>query len=269
MLTQRVIPCLDVRDGRVVKGVRFRGLRDAGDPVECAARYEREGADELIILDVSATTEGRASAADTVAAVRESIAIPLTVGGGVGSLTDAERLLSVGADRVSLNTRAVEQPELIARLAQRTGVQCVVVAIDAAARENAHRERSAWEVTTRSGTRRTGEDAVAWARECERLGAGEILLTSWDRDGSRSGYDLALIDAVTRAVQIPVIASGGAASATHMREAFDAGAAATLAASIFHDRETTVADVKRELAAMGVAVRPLAPKPEEEERATG
>lgn len=251
MLTRRVIPCLDVRDGRVVKGVRFQGLRDAGDPVEQASRYEAEGADELVMLDVSATNEGRANAVETVRRVREVLGIPLTVGGGVREVGDAERLLEAGADRVSLNTAAVARPGIVGELASRVGVQCVVVAIDAARRDAG----DGWEVTTHSGTTRTGRDAVGWAREVEALGAGEVLLTSWDRDGSGEGYDVALLGAVCGAVRIPVIASGGASGAAHMAEAFGAGAAAVLAATIFHDREMTVASVKRGLRDAGYAMR--------------
>ena len=256
MLTKRVIPCLDIRDGRVVKGVRFQGLRDAGDPVECAARYEAQGADELVILDVSATPEGRANAAETVAAVRAVLGIPLTVGGGVRAVADAARLLDAGADKVSVNTAAVDRPELIGELAGRFGVQCTVVAIDAARRELARAPGDrGWEVVTRSGTDRPGIAAVGWAERCVSLGAGEILLTSWDRDGTRSGYDTDLLRSVCGGVGVPVIASGGADSVAHMVEALDAGSEAVLAASIFHDAHTTVDDVKRGLAQAGARVR--------------
>lgn len=251
MLTKRVIPCLDVREGRVVKGVRFSGLRDAGDPVALAEAYEAQGADELVMLDVSATPEGRATAVETVARVRGVLSIPLTVGGGVRRVEDAEALLGAGADKVGVNTAAVERPELLAELAGRVGVQCVVLAIDAARR----RDGDGWEVVTRSGANRTGIDALDWARRGEGLGAGEILLTSWDRDGSREGYDLELLEAMSRAVRVPIVASGGADSAAHMVEALRAGADAVLAASIFHDGDTTVAGVKGELAAAGVEVR--------------
>ncbi len=251
MLTRRIIPCLDVRDGRVVKGVRFAGLRDAGDPRQLAARYEQDGADELVLLDVSATPAGRATALATVRAVRSAIAIPLTVGGGVRELGDAERLLAAGADRVGINTAGVERPPLIEELATRTGKQCVVVAIDAARRE----QDESWEVVTRSGACRTGLDAIEWAIQAERLGAGEILLTSWDRDGTGAGYDLDLIGAMADRVRIPIIASGGAAGAPDMVEAFDAGADAVLAASIFHDSVMGVGRVKQQLAANGVEVR--------------
>lgn len=251
MLTRRIIPCLDVRDGRVVKGVRFQGLRDAGDPAEQARRYETDGADELVILDVSATPEGRANAAHTVAAVRDVLGIPLTVGGGIRSIDDAERLLDAGADKISVNTAAVSDPDLLTRLSERFGSQCTVIAIDAAARADG----SGWEVVTRSGTHRTGIDAIAWAREAVARGAGEILLTSWDRDGTRSGYDCDLLRAVSEAVPVPVIASGGADSADHLREALEAGADAVLAASIFHDGDTTPRAIKDVLARHGIEVR--------------
>lgn len=250
MLTMRVIPCLDVRGGRVVKGVKFQGLRDAGDPAELASRYEREGADEIVVLDVSATTEDRAAAYDTVSAVRRAVGIPVTVGGGVRAVDDAARLLDAGADRVSVNSAAVVEPDLIKLIADRFGVQCCVVAIDAAAASS-----DSWEVVTNSGTNRTGIDVVAWSQRCEALGAGEILLTSWDRDGTKSGYDLDLLRAVTGVVRIPVVASGGASGAAHMAEACNAGAGAVLAASIFHDGVMTVSDVKKQLDAVGVPVR--------------
>lgn len=251
MLTKRIIPCLDVRDGRVVKGVRFAGLRDAGDPVEQARRYEQEGADEIVILDVSATPDGRATAAETVAAVREVLSIPLTVGGGVRSINDAYRLLSAGADKVGVNSAAVDRPELLSELADRFGTQCTVIAIDAASQQTG----SGWEVVTRSGTHRTGLDAVGWASETERLGAGEILLTSWDRDGTGDGYDLDLLRAVSSSTHLPIIASGGASGPSHMLEAFDAGADAVLAASIFHDGVLSVGSVKQSLAKAGTEVR--------------
>lgn len=251
MLTRRVIPCLDVNAGRVVKGVRFQGLRDAGDPAERAAAYERDGADEIVILDVSATAEARATRRDTVAAVRRVLSIPLTVGGGVRRLDDAGLLLDSGADKVSVNSAAVERPELIAEIAGRFGAQCAIVAIDAARRHGS----PGWEVVTRSGTVRTGIDAIAWARRACELGAGEILLTSWDRDGTRSGYDVELLRAVCGAVRVPVIASGGAAGVAHMHEALSAGAEAVLAASIFHDGETTPNMLKQQLRALGAEVR--------------
>lgn len=251
MLTRRIIPCLDVRDGRVVKGVRFQGLRDAGDPASQAERYERDGADELVILDVSATPEGRANAAETVAAVRAVLGIPLTVGGGIRRVEDAERLLDAGADKISVNTAAVSHPELLSALAERFGAQCTVLAIDAARTPDGQ----GWEVVTRSGTHRTGLDVIEWAREGVARGAGEILLTSWDRDGTRSGYDCPLLTAVSQAVPVPVIASGGADTPEHCRDALEAGADAVLAASIFHDGDTTPAALKAQLAAFGIEVR--------------
>lgn len=251
MLSRRVIPCLDVRDGRVVKGVRFSDLRDAGDPVAQAAAYERQGADEIVILDVSATPAGRGHAVETVRAVREVLSIPLTVGGGVREVVDAERLLAAGADKVAVNTAAVDDPSILSRLAERTGVQCTVLALDAARREAG----DGWEVVTRSGTNRTGIDAVEWAARAERLGAGEILLTSWDRDGTGSGYDTELLRAVSERVRLPLIASGGAANPAHLVEALRAGADAVLAASIFHDGVHTVGDVKDVLRGAGLEVR--------------
>ncbi|MEM7755904.1 MAG: imidazole glycerol phosphate synthase subunit HisF [Planctomycetota bacterium] len=253
MLTRRVIPCLDVKDGRVVKGVKFQGLRDAGDPVERAAEYERQGADELVILDVSATPEGRSNAAHTVAAVRAVLSIPLTVGGGVRTFEDAERLLGAGADKVGLNTAAVKRPELLTELSERVGRQCVVLSLDAGRHQDG---RPGWGVITTSGTEREGMEAPVWAAEAERRGAGEILLTSWDRDGTREGYDCDLIRAVAGVCGLPIIASGGGNGAHHMTDAFDAGADAVLAASIFHDGDTTVGDIKAQLALTGVEVRP-------------
>jgi len=251
VLTKRIIPCLDVKDGRVVKGVKFQGLRDAGDPVERAAEYERQGADELVILDVSATPEGRANAAETVAAVRSVLSIPLTVGGGVRKFEDAERLLAAGADKVGINTAAVDRPELLTELSERVGRQCVVLSLDAAR----HTGRDGWGIVTKSGTERQHMEAPDWAAEAERRGAGEILLTSWDRDGTREGYDTKLIAAVSARCGIPIIASGGGNGAHHMTEAFAAGADAVLAASIFHDGDTTVEDIKAKLKAEGVEVR--------------
>lgn len=250
MLKPRIIPCLDVRDGRVVKGVRFQGLRDAGDPVAQAARYALEGADELVILDVSATPEGRSHAVDTVAAVREVLNVPLTVGGGVRSLDDAEALLSAGADKVAVNSAAVAEPSLLTRIADRFGVQCTVLALDAA-----RTKTDSWEVVVRSGTERTGKDVVTWAREAESRGAGELLLTSWDRDGTGEGYDLELLKVVRSAVSVPIIASGGVAHAQHLIEGLRAGADAVLAATIFHDSHMTVGDVKARLQESGLPVR--------------
>jgi imidazole glycerol-phosphate synthase subunit HisF len=250
MLARRVIPCLDIDDGRVVKGVRFQGLRDAGDPVESARAYEEQGADEIVLLDVSATPEGRANNFGVVAAVRDVLSIPLTVGGGVREIADAGRLLDVGADKVGINTAAVDRPELITEMSDRFGAQCTVVAVDAAA------AAESWEVVVRSGKVRTGRDAVDWCTEAAKRGAGEILLTSWDRDGTGEGYDLGLISRVTAAVNVPVIASGGASSHQHMSAAISAGASAALVASILHDGLTTVAGLKTGLAEAGIWVRP-------------
>jgi len=249
MLAMRVIPCLDVRDGRIVKGVRFQGLRDAGDPAERALAYELQGADELVMLDVSATPEGRGNALETVRKVRRVLSIPLTVGGGIKTILDAQRLLEAGADKVSVNTAAVVDPSILDALATEFGSQCTVLAIDAAA------DGDSWEVVIRSGKERTGIDAIAWAKAAVARGVGEILLTSWDRDGTRSGYDTALLSAISAAVSVPVIASGGAAHPEHLVDALGAGASAVLAASIFHDGDFTVGDVKRVLASHGYEVR--------------
>ena len=249
-LAARVVPCLDIKDGRVVKGVRFQGLRDAGDPVECAALYEAQGADEIVLLDVSATPEGRGHALDTVRRVRAVLSIPLTVGGGVRGADDAGTLLEAGADKVGVNTAAVTRPALVTEIAERFGAQCTVLAVDAAA------AGLGWEVVVESGRRRTGMDVVEWCEKATAMGAGEILLTSWDRDGTGEGYDLDLVGAVSSAVTVPVIASGGADTARHLIEALQAGASAALVASILHDGETTVAELKRELASAGILVRP-------------
>jgi len=249
MLLPRIIPCLDIKDGRVVKGVQFQGLRDAGDPVELAAAYADQDADELVVLDVSATPEGRGHALEVVRAVREVLPLPLTVGGGVREICDAEALLTAGADKVATNTAAVARPKLLNDLANRFGCQCTVLALDAA------RHDDGWEVVVRSGRDRTGRDALDWAAEAADRGAGEILLTSWDRDGTGSGYDLELLTAMRRAVSVPIIASGGADGPEHMAEALAAGADAVLAATIFHDGHTTVPDLKAELAGLGVEVR--------------
>lgn len=253
MLAARVIPCLDCRDGRVVKGVRFQGLRDAGDPVELARRYEAEGADELVILDVAATPQGRANQAETVQKVRRVLSIPLTVGGGVRGTEDAKRLLDAGADKVGVNTAAVERPAILTELAERFGRQCVVLALDAARSEGTPGTR--WQVVVRSGEDRRALNAVDWAERACALGAGEILLTSWDRDGTKAGYDLELLRAVADVVTIPIIASGGAAHPTHLLEALQAGADAVLAASIFHDGVYTVREVKQALRSGGVIIR--------------
>jgi len=251
MLKARIIPCLDVNDGRVVKGVKFQNLRDAGSPEELAAHYEEQGADELVVLDVSATRQARLAMLDTVEIVRKQLSIPLTVGGGVGSVEDAGRLLNAGADKVSINSAAVRNPDLVNEMSQRFGAQCTVVAIDAKMTDGQ------FQVLTRSGTEAEALDAVAWAAEAQQRGAGEILLTSFDRDGTRSGYDLPMLTAVTKACSLPVIASGGANSVAHMVEAFEHGAHAVLAASIFHDGNMTVNDVKRELAEQGISTRTL------------
>ncbi len=251
MLAMRVIPCLDVKDGRVVKGVRFQGLRDAGDPAERAHAYELQGADELVLLDVSATPEGRGNALETVRKVRRVLSIPLTVGGGIKTILDAQRLLEAGADKVSVNTAAVADPTILDAMAREFGSQCTVLALDAAATPDG----GSWEVVVRSGKDRTGIDAVLWAREAVARGVGEILLTSWDRDGTRSGYDTVLLQAISHALSVPVIASGGAAHPEHLADALDAGASAVLAASIFHDGDFTVGDVKRLLASRGYEVR--------------
>ncbi len=251
MLAARIIPCLDVRDGRVVKGVRFHGLRDAGDPIALAAEYEAQGADELILLDVSATPEGRRTARETVAAVRAQLSIPLCVGGGVREADDAQALLVAGADKVGINTAAVRRPELLTEISERFGRQCTVIAIDAA--RNA--ADTGWEVVILSGKERLELDAVGWACRAAELGAGEILLTSWDRDGTRIGYDLDLLRTVSAAVNVPVIASGGASTPEHLLAGLQAGASAVLAASIFHFGETTVGSLREYLARHGVEVR--------------
>lgn len=250
MLTRRIIPCLDCRDGRVVKGVRFSDLRDVGTPAECAAAYEAQGADEIVLLDVSATPEGRGHHLATVRAVREQLSIPLTVGGGVRSIQDAAFLLEAGADKVAINTAAVRKPSLLTAVAREFGCQCTVLAVDAA-RNNA----GGMCVVVHSGQERTDLNAIAWCREGAARGAGEILLTSWDRDGTRTGYDLSLVSAVCSDVSIPVIASGGAASPADLLEALRAGADAVLAATIFHEAECTVGGIKAFLGRNGIEVR--------------
>ncbi len=247
MRSVRVIPCLDVDRGRVVKGVNFVGLRDAGDPVELAARYDAEGADEIVFLDITASSDARDTMVDVARRTAEEVFIPFTVGGGIRSVDDARRLLRAGADKVGVNTAAVDRPELVTELAREFGAQCVVVAIDALAGQ----------VHTHGGRTPTGRDAVAWAVEMERRGAGEILLTSMDRDGTRQGFDLELTRAVVDAVGVPVIASGGVGSLDHLVDgAVRGGADAVLAASIFHFGEHTVREAKAHLAAAGVVVRP-------------
>jgi cyclase len=249
---KRIIPCLDVTAGRVVKGVRFVELRDAGDPAELAAHYDRAGADELVFLDITASSDERKILLDVVARTADQVFIPLTVGGGVRSVEDMQELLSHGADKVSVNSSALADPSLITRCAEIFGAQCVVLAIDARRREDG----LGWEAHSHGGRRATGRDAVAWAVEGERLGAGEILLTSMDRDGTHDGYDLELTSAISSAVRLPVIASGGAGNAAHICQALTSGGAeAALAASIFHFGELTIASVKEELARRGVEVR--------------
>jgi imidazole glycerol-phosphate synthase subunit HisF len=250
MLAKRIIPCLDVKDGRVVKGVRFVDLRDAGDPVEAAIAYDAQGADELVFLDITASHEARDIMLDVVRRTAEGVYMPLTVGGGIRSVDDVRRLLRAGADKVSLNTAALARPEVIREAAERFGSQCIVVAIDA------RREGERWRVYTHGGRNPVGRDAVAWAEEAVALGAGEILLTSMDRDGTKDGYDLELTRAVSEAVTVPVIASGGAGTLEHFHEALvDGRADAALAASLFHFGIHTIAETKRYLAERGVEVR--------------
>ncbi len=253
MHLKRVIPCLDVSDGRVVKGVGFVDLRDAGDPVELAARYDAAGADELVFLDITATSDKRDTVVALARRAADELFIPFTIGGGVRSVTDAQAVLDAGADKVSVNSAVLARPELIDELAANFGVQCVVVAIDAKARLG-----SGWEAYVAGGRTATGRDAVAWAQEAAARGAGEILLTSMDRDGTNAGYDLELTAAVAGAVGVPVIASGGAGELAHLAQAVRAGADAVLCASIFHYGQHTVTEAKHELAAAGVAVRPVA-----------
>jgi cyclase len=250
MLAKRIIPCLDIKDGRVVKGVRFAQLRDAGDPVELGAYYDREGADELVFLDITASHERRDTAAELAARVAEQVFIPFTVGGGVRTLEGFRSILKSGADKISINTIAVENPELISEAAERFGSQCVVVAIDA--KQTGER----WEVFIHGGRTPTGLDAVEWALHLEALGAGEILLTSMDRDGTQAGYDLPLTRVISEAVSIPVIASGGAGSPEHLREALmKTKASAVLIASIVHDGHYTIRELKASLARHGIPVR--------------
>ena len=251
MRSVRLIPCLDVTGGRVVKGVRFADLVDAGDPVELAARYDAEGADELTFLDITASSEGRDTMLSVVARTADQVFIPFTVGGGVRSSHDARRLLRAGADKVAVNTAALERPGLVAELAGEFGAQCIVVALDA------RRSGAGWEVCTHGGRRPTGIDALAWAVRAAGLGAGELLVTSMDRDGTRDGYDLELTRKVVDAVGVPIVASGGVGTLEHLAEGAAAGADAVLAASIFHRREHTIGEAKAYLAARGVTVRPI------------
>ena len=252
MLGKRIIPCLDVKAGRVVKGTRFVNLRDAGDPVEVAHVYDREGADELCFLDITASHENRGIILDVVARTAEEVFMPLTVGGGINSAADIRALLRAGADKVSINTGAVNRPEFVREAAQAFGSQCIVVAIDA------KRVHGRWEVFTHGGRNSTGLDACSWAERMEAYGAGEILLTSMDRDGTKAGYDLELTRAVADRVSIPVIASGGAGTLEHLYQGLvTGGASAALAASIFHFREYSIAECKDYLRARGVPVRPI------------
>lgn len=253
MLTKRIIPCLDVKDGRVVKGVSFVDLRDAGDPVEVARRYDEEGADEICFLDITASHENRKTILDVVARTAEQVFMPLTVGGGVRTVDDIRQLLNAGSDKVSINTAAVDRPEFVKEAAARFGSQSIVVAIDAKRRSNGG---GGWEVFTHGGRRPAGLDAVTWAKRMEQAGAGEILLTSMDQDGTKAGYDLGLTAAISTSVTIPVIASGGAGTLEHLRDGFVKGKAdAVLAASIFHYRTYTIMQAKRYLHACGIPVR--------------
>ncbi|WP_027713743.1 imidazole glycerol phosphate synthase subunit HisF [Desulfuromonas sp. TF] len=253
MLTKRIIPCLDVKDGRVVKGVQFIGLRDAGDPVEAAEAYDAQGADELTFLDITASSDKRNIILDVVARTAERVFMPLTVGGGVREIADIRNLLNAGADKVSINTAAVHRPEFVREAAERFGSQCIVVAIDA---RRVLQDGGRWEVFTHGGRNPTGIDAVEWAARMESYGSGEILLTSMDKDGTKDGYDLDLTRAISDRVRIPVIASGGVGNLEHIREGLtEGGASAALAASIFHFREYTIAECKEYLRERGVPVR--------------
>jgi cyclase len=254
MLAKRIVPCLDVDRGRVVKGVRFVALRDAGDPVEAASRYDAEGADELVFLDITASSDARPIVLDMVRRVADAVYLPFTVGGGVRSVEDAEALLRAGADKVAVNTAAVSRPDLVEELSRRFGAQATVLAIDARGRGD-----GTFEVFVHGGRTSTGRDAVEWAREGALRGAGEILLTSMDRDGTKDGFDLPLTRAVSSAVRVPVVASGGCGCVAHMKEALtDGGASAALAASVFHFGEIRIPEARRELLRAGVPVRPTA-----------
>ena len=267
MVAKRIIPCLDVADGRVVKGVNFVGLRDAGDPVELACRYSASGADELVFLDIAASHQGRSTLVELVRRTAEAVTIPFTVGGGIRSVEGITELLRAGADKISLNSSAVADPQLVAEGARRFGCQCIVVAIDARARRGPSggpevSRTGGWDVFVKGGRENTGLDAVAWARQVVGLGAGEILLTSMDGDGTQAGYDLALTRAVAEAVAVPVIASGGAGSIAHIGAALGEGrASAALLASLLHDGVLTVEQIKTELLAQGVNLRPLEQAP--------
>jgi cyclase len=258
MVAKRIIPCLDVAEGRVVKGINFVGLRDAGDPVELACRYSASGADELVFLDIAASHQGRSTLVDLVRRTAEAVTIPFTVGGGIVSVEGITELLRAGADKVSLNSAAVRTPELVAQGAGRFGCQCIVVAIDARRRQQSAAVGPGWDVFIRGGRENTGLDAVAWARQVVGLGAGEILLTSMDGDGTQAGYDLALTRAVVEAVAVPVIASGGAGCIDHIAAALgEGGASAALLASLLHDGVLTVEAIKTELLRQGLTLRPL------------
>ncbi|WP_278917357.1 imidazole glycerol phosphate synthase subunit HisF [Helicobacter pullorum] len=250
-LTKRIIPCLDIKDGRVVKGVNFLGLQDAGDPIEVAKRYNDEGADEITFLDITATSDGRKTTIEMVKSVAKEIFIPLTVGGGIKSLEDIYNLLNVGCDKISLNSSAIANPDLITQGAKRFGSQCIVVAIDAKMAES----KKGWEVYTHGGRKNTGIDLEQWAKEAYERGAGEILLTSMDCDGTKNGYDLPQLQKISNLVDIPLIASGGAGSKEHILEALLNGADAALAASIFHYQEIQIASLKHFLRERGIAVR--------------
>jgi imidazole glycerol-phosphate synthase subunit HisF len=249
MLARRIIPCLDVKDGRVVKGINFLSLRDAGDPVEQAAAYDAQGADEICYLDISASPEGRSTLVDVVARTADQVFAPLTVGGGVRSIADAERLLEAGADKIAMNTAAIRDPDLITRCAQRFGTQAIVVAVDAKRRDGG------FEVYSHGGRTPEGLDALTWCKRIAELGGGEILLTSMDRDGTGKGYDTELVSAVAKLVSIPVIASGGVGELAHLAAGLEAGADAVLAASIFHFGQHTIGEAKAFLAARGLAIR--------------
>ena len=253
MLTKRIIPCLDVTDGRVVKGTNFVNLRDAGDPVDCAVEYNRQGADELVFLDITASSDERKTMVDVVRETAERCFMPVTVGGGIRTVEDMRKMLMAGADKVGVNTAAVNNPDVISAGSKAFGAQCIVVAMDAKRRADG----SGWEVFTHGGRTPTGKDSIEWAKEVHERGAGEILLTSMDADGTKAGYDIELTAAISEAVSIPVIASGGAGNIDHMVEVLDKGKAdAVLAASIFHFGEYTVSDVKKHLAKCSIPVRP-------------
>ena len=250
MLCKRIIPCLDCKDGRVVKGVQFQGLLDAGDPIELALTYEKQGADEIVLLDISATPEGRKTKTDLIEKIRLKLKIPLTVGGGIQTIEDARRLLQAGADKVGINTAAVKKPGLINQMAETFGRQCTVLALDASKTQS-----NTWQVVIRSGKERTGLDVFDWAKEVVFRGAGEILLTSWDQDGKQEGYDLDLIEKMTEKVKVPIIASGGAGKEQHFFEALEKGADAVLAASLFHQNVLSIKQLKKTLRDQGVEVR--------------